>query len=116
MVRDQFARAASLLWGQPALGAVFERRDELGGSQWASRVGPVFHSATLALTYTRGEKPVRRSVGPRFTIESLFTVLTPSPPPLSPLGERGGGEGVNPASTQEWRLHLGETSGLSDCS
>jgi hypothetical protein len=29
-VRDRLGWAASLLWGQPAFGAVFERRDELG--------------------------------------------------------------------------------------
>ena len=39
LIRDQFARAASLLSDQPALGAMLERRDELGRSQWASRVG-----------------------------------------------------------------------------
>ena len=38
-VRDPFARVASLLSDQPALGAVIARLDELGRSQWASRVG-----------------------------------------------------------------------------
>jgi hypothetical protein len=30
LIRDPFARAASLWWDHPVLGAVFERLDELG--------------------------------------------------------------------------------------
>ena len=52
----------------------------------ASRVCPVLHSATLLFACTCGEKTVKRSV---FPVGSIFTALTPSPPPLSPKGARG---------------------------